>query len=475
MITFKRIAFILCSAALIHLLAIQFFGPYVSITGAARVQMNYFSELKVLSDVLKVVQAKYVEEEISKDKKALIEGGIEGILKKLDDPFTRYMPPATFKSMQEETDGEFGGLGILLGVRDNLLTIISPMEGTPAFRVGVRAGDKIAKINGQSTEGMSVQQAVKILRGKPKTEVTISIIREGEKALIDYTIVRDLIKVPSVKAGRINKDIAYARLTGFVQTSGKDLRKELDQIAEKSDIKGLILDLRGNPGGLLSAAVEVAQVFLERMKTVVSIKEREGEPTIFSSKAYEPINWPLVVLIDGGSASASEIVAGAIKDHNRGILMGTKSFGKGSVQTVLPLQDGSALALTTAYYYTPADIKIHKKGIVPDIEVAFPKLTNEQLKEYRDELERIANQGYEQTRRKQEEYLHEDHSNSPSTTSTSMTTITTNSLESEAPTPTSTSEFIAIPKFDVQLERAVDVLKASSIFMKLHDSPTGNQ
>ncbi|MBT3784436.1 PDZ domain-containing protein, partial [bacterium] len=213
--------------------------------------MNYFSELKVLSDVLKLVQAKYVEENIAKEKKTLIQGGIEGILRKLDDPFSRYMPPATFKSMQEETDGEFGGLGILLGIRDKMLTIISPMEGTPAFRVGVRAADKIAKINGQSTEGMSVQQAVKLLRGKPKTEVTISVLREGEKALIDYTIVRDLIKVPSVKAGRLSEEVGYARLTGFVQTSGKDLRKELDKISALGDIKGVVLDLRGNPGGLL--------------------------------------------------------------------------------------------------------------------------------------------------------------------------------------------------------------------------------
>jgi len=466
MLTWKRISTLIITVLCLHMLGNQILGPYVSSTGAARVQMNYFSELKVLSDVLKLVQAKYVEEEIAKEKKTLIEGGIEGILKKLDDPFTRYMPPATFKSMQEETDGEFGGLGILLGVRDNMLTIISPMEGTPAFRVGVRAGDKIAKINGQSTEGMSVQQAVKILRGKPKTEVTISVLREGEKSLIDYTIVRDLIKVPSVKAGLLSEEIGYARLTGFVQTSGKDLRKELDQLAAKGPMKGMVLDLRGNPGGLLSAAVEVAQVFLGRSKTIVSIREREGEPTVFASKAYSPVDWPLVVLIDGGSASASEIVAGAIKDHKRGILMGTKSFGKGSVQTVLPLQDGSALALTTAYYYTPADVKIHKKGISPDITIAFPKLTNEQLKEYRDELERIANQGYEQTRRKQDEYLHEGNGATPATTeSADPGTLTTGSAEA---TQASTNNFITIPKFDIQLERAADLLKASSIFLELH-------
>ena len=214
--------------------------------------MNYFSELKTLADVLKLVQAKFVEEELAKDKEKLIQGGIEGILKKLDDPFSRYMPPASFKTMQEETDGEFGGLGILLGIRDKILTIISPMEGTPAFRVGVRAGDKIAKINGKSTEGMSVEAAVKLLRGKPKTEVTISVARKGEKKLIDYKIVRDLIKVPSVRAGYVDKGIGYARLTGFTQTSGSDLRKEIEKLEKKDELKGFVLDLRGNPGGLLT-------------------------------------------------------------------------------------------------------------------------------------------------------------------------------------------------------------------------------
>ena len=427
---------------------------------AARVQMNYFSELKTLADVLKLVQAKFVEEELAKDKEKLIQGGIEGILKKLDDPFSRYMPPASFKTMQEETDGEFGGLGILLGIRDKILTIISPMEGTPAFRVGVRAGDKIAKINGKSTEGMSVEAAVKLLRGKPKTEVTISVARKGEKKLIDYKIVRDLIKVPSVRAGYVDKGIGYARLTGFTQTSGSDLRKEIEKLEKKDELKGFVLDLRGNPGGLLTAAVEVSQIFLAQSKVVVSIKEREGEPTVFRSRESKPRRWPLVVLVDGGSASASEIVAGAVKDNRRALLLGTKTFGKGSVQTVLPLHDGSALALTTAYYYTPSDNRIHKKGIKPDIEVEFPKLTEDQLKEYRDEMEQIANQNYEETREKQDEYLN-------SGTKEQSDDKSATDKEAQGDSAKDTDKYMTIPKYDVQWRRAVDTLKASKLFLEL--------
>ncbi len=462
MFNLRKIVLIILLVLGVQGLGLFFVGsPLTPILDAARVQMNYFSELKILSDVLKLVQVKYVEEEKAKSREKLIEGGIEGILKKLDDPFSRYMPPSTFKTMQEETDGEFGGLGILLGIRDNILTIISPMEGTPAFKVGVRAGDKIAKINGKSTKGMSVQQAVKLLRGKPKTKVTISVLREGEKALIDYDIIRDIIKVPSVKSGRLTETIAYTRLTGFVQTSGRDLRKELDNIAEDGPVEGLVLDLRGNPGGLLSAAVEVSQIFLDRGQNIVSIKERKGDPTVFTSKSYGPVPWPLVVLIDGGSASASEIVAGAMKDHGRGVLLGTKSFGKGSVQTVLPLQDGSALALTTAHYYTPADIKIHKKGIQPDVKVPFPKLTNEQLKEYRDEMERIANKGYQRTRKIQDQYL-ESHDSQPESTGPSEVESSYASASSKATGPA----LITIPKYDVQLRRATDLLKASTIFLE---------
>ncbi|PCJ18965.1 MAG: peptidase S41 [Candidatus Cloacimonadota bacterium] len=438
-------------------------NPFTSDLTAARVKMNFFSELKTVSDVLKLVQYKYVEEDKVKDHKKLVEGAIQGILKKLDDPFSRYMPPTNFKSMQEETEGEFGGLGILLGIRDKVLTIISPMEGTPAFRAGVRASDKIIKINGKATEGMSVEAAVKILRGKPKTKVTISVYRKGEKELIDIDIIRDLIKVPSVKSGMINKTLGYARLTGFTATVGRDLDKAIAKMEKTHTLNGFILDLRGNPGGLLTAAVEVGQQFLPRNQTVVSIKARHGQPTVFKAKARKSHKWPLIVLIDGGSASASEIVAGAIKDTKRGILLGTKSFGKGSVQTVLPLADGSALALTTAYYYTPNDIKIHKIGIHPDIEVKFPKLTDKELKTYRDELEAISQKDYKKTEKKQDSYLKEHPKDSKNDTK-KVNVIDTKSKDSSNKT---SEDFMNIPKFDVQLKRAIDLLKANVIFSNL--------
>ena len=442
-------------------------NPFTSELTAARVKMNFFTELKTVSDVLKLVQYKYVEEDKVKDSKVLVEGAIQGILKKLDDPFSRYMPPTNFKSMQEETEGEFGGLGILLGIRDKVLTIISPMEGTPAFRAGVRASDKIIKINGKATEGMSVEAAVKILRGKPKSKVTISVYRKGEKELIDIDIIRDLIKVPSVKAGMINDKLGYARLTGFTATVGRDLAKEISKMEKDHKLSGFILDLRGNPGGLLTAAVEVGQQFLPRNQTVVSIKARHGQPTVFKARGKKHHKWPLIVLIDGGSASASEIVAGAIKDTKRGILLGTKSFGKGSVQTVLPLADGSALALTTAYYYTPADIKIHKIGIKPDILVKFPKLTDKELKSYRDELEAINQKNYKKTEKKQDTYL-KDH-NGDSKEEDKKTSAKTDAIDtkSKSSSTETSNDFMNIPKFDVQLKRAIDLLKANIIFNKL--------
>lgn len=433
-----------------------FLGMLVAPNWSAKVQVNYFSELKTLSDILRLVQERYVDEEPAEDRAKLIEGGIEGILKKLDDPFTRYMPAEVHSSMQEETQGEFGGLGIILGVRDEILTVISPMEGTPAFKKGVRSGDQIWKINGNTTENMDVEAAVKILRGKPGTSVTISIKREKVDKLIDYEITRDNIKVQSVKAGRISTGIAYARITSFSTTTGQDLDKAIDEIAAIEPIEGFILDLRGNPGGLLSAAVEVSQDFLGNGKTIVSIRGRTEEETVFTSRSEKKRDWPLIVLINNGSASASEIVAGAIKDNKRGILMGTKSFGKGSVQTVLPLQNGAALALTTAYYYTPAGIKIHKIGIEPDIEVPFPDLNEEELQQYRDDMERIANEGFEETRKKQEEYL-ETHSEKAGENTTEV-----QKTEDEE----STNSSLTIPSLDAQLHRAVDVLKALLIMEK---------
>lgn len=393
---------------------------------AGKTKISYFSELQSVKEALGLVRKQYVTEEKARDE-ALVYGAIEGLLKKLDDPYTRFMAPRAFDEMQTETQGRFGGLGILIGVKNAILTVISPIEGTPAYRIGVQAGDQILKVNGASTKGMTVSDAVKLLRGEIGTKVIISVRRKGKKGLIDYEITRGDIKTSSVKVRMIDDRIVYASISQFTQSSAQDLEKELSRLEDRYDIGGVVLDLRNNPGGLLNAAVEVSKIFLDRGR-IVSIKGRRGDEVTYSSftRKHEP--WPLVVLINEGSASASEIVAGAIRDNKRGLLLGQKSFGKGSVQTVLPLADGSALALTTAYYYTPSGVCIHKKGIEPDIHVELPELDEESLKDFRAQREREM----ERTIRESQQGIKDS--------------------------------FMNVSQYDTQLSQAVDILKAATIF-----------
>jgi len=354
---------------------------------AGRLSLSYFEELSSLKEVLRMIQQQYVDGE-KVEEQELVYGAIEGMFKRLEDPYTRFMKPEAFESMQQETSGEFGGLGILIGIKENILTVIAPIEGTPAYKVGVRPGDKIIKVNGKSTRGMSINDAVKLLRGPRGSKVNLSIRRDNEKSLSDFTVARDIIKTPSVRGKMIDDSIGYAYISQFIQSTGDDLDKVLSKFEGERKLKGFILDLRNNPGGLLNAAVDVAKVFLGKAR-IVSIKGRRGEEVTYSALGNNQHRQvPMVVLVNEGSASASEIVAGAIKDNKRGILVGRTSFGKGSVQTVLPLSDGSAVALTTAYYYTPSGTCIHKVGIRPDVDVAIPAMTDEELKVYREERER---------------------------------------------------------------------------------------
>jgi carboxyl-terminal processing protease len=285
------------------------------------------------------------------------------------DPHSSFMPPEAFKEMQIDTKGEFGGLGIQIGIKDKILTIIAPIEDTPAHEAGVQAGDRIIKIEGESTKDISLHEAVSKLRGPKGTDVTITIVREGLEKPLDITITRDIIKLKSVKTRVLDDNIGYVKLTQFQEKSAKDLRKALKELSEK-DINALILDLRNNPGGLLKGAVDVTSQFLPPGKLVVYIKGKNGDKTDFDTvngnKYYE---YPMVVLVNGGSASASEIVAGALQDWGKAVVLGSQTFGKGSVQTVIPLSDGSALRLTTARYYTPKGRSIQTTGITPDIEV----------------------------------------------------------------------------------------------------------
>ncbi len=352
---------------------------------AGRTRLSPLQDLVNVKKVLSLVLDEYVEEGRA-DREELLQGAVQGMLQKLDDPYTRFMSPEGFESMQTETQGQFGGLGILIGEKEGRLTVVAPIPETPAYKVGIRAGDIVLKVDGNSTKGMTVNDAVKMLRGPKGAAVTLTVARKGVPKLMDYTMVRDIIKVSSVRAKRLAPAIGYAHLTGFIQTTGEDLEKAISEFEKKQPLEGFVLDLRNNPGGLLTAALDVSKVFLDR-EEIVSIKGRSGEPVVYKSEGRKHRDFPLVVLLNEGSASASEIVAGAIKDNKRGILVGTKSYGKGSVQTVMPLQGGAALALTTAYYYTPSGVCIHKQGIHPDIEVPMPELTDEELIEYRQQRE----------------------------------------------------------------------------------------
>jgi len=325
-----------------------------------------YENLKTFSDILYIVQKDYVDETKVEN---LIEGAINGMLMTLD-PHSSYMPPDVYKEMQVETKGEFGGLGIELTVKEGVLTVVAPIEDTPAFRAGIKSGDQIVKIEGKSTKNMSLMDAVKKLRGKKGTEVTISIMREGLTQLNDFTIMRDTIQIKSVKSKVLNETIGYIRVTQFQEQTTSEFRKALEEIEATPQLSGLILDLRNNPGGLLQQAVEMCDEFLDSGLIVYTEGRSESQKMEFKAKKGENSHrYPLIVLVNAGTASGSEIVAGALQDHGRALILGTTTFGKGSVQTIIPLDDGSGLRLTTARYFTPNGRSIHAKGIKPDIEV----------------------------------------------------------------------------------------------------------
>ena len=330
---------------------------------------DLYKELELFSDAISVIRSDYVEEKTSKD---LIYGALKGMLSSLD-PYSQFMDPDTYSEMKVETEGEFGGIGIEITLKDDLLTIISPIDDTPAYKAGIKAGDKIVKIDGSTTKDLTLIDAVKKLRGKPGTDVTIIVLRESDKKLLEFTITRAIIKIASIKkAEMLEPGIGYIRLTEFQENTPKDMSDALKKL-EAEGLKGLVLDIRNNPGGLLDVAVDVGGKFIQEGKIIVSTKGRvEGQNIEFKSRnKNKHLDYPIVVLINGGSASASEIVAGALQDYRRAILLGTKSFGKGSVQTVVPMPDGSGIRLTTSKYFTPNGRSIHGLGIIPDIVVEY--------------------------------------------------------------------------------------------------------
>ena len=329
-------------------------------------QSERYEDLKIFTEVLSYVEANYVEEV---EPERVIHGAIRGMLRSLD-PHSSFMPPEMFGEMQVETEGRFGGLGIEITIRDDVLTVVAPIEETPAFRAGILAGDQIVLVEGESTKDMTLIEAVKKLRGPEGTEVTIGVMRPGFTEPRDFTIVRAIIKIKSVRWTRLPEDVGYIKVRSFQKTTVNEVKEAIREL-ESQGMGSLVLDLRNNPGGLLDQAISVSELFLEDGKLIVYTKGRLTNQDMkgFSKGGGVWTSQPLAILINGGSASASEIVAGALKDWDRATLIGTQSFGKGSVQTIIPLSDGSGLRLTTAKYYTPDNAEIHGEGITPDLVV----------------------------------------------------------------------------------------------------------
>jgi carboxyl-terminal processing protease len=361
-------------AVLLPLLALALLGwMKIELSAAPKAadSNNIYQDLRLFSDVLNIVQDNYVEKV---DPKKLMYGAISGMLRELD-PHSSFLKPEDYKELQIETEGKFGGIGIEITLRDNVLTVVAPLEGTPADRAGVQSNDKIVKIDDHSTQDMSLMEAVQKMRGPKGTKVKLTIVREGERKPLEFELMRDTIAIRSVRARNLEKGYGYIRISSFQSDTTNELRKALDQMEEKNGpMQGLILDLRNDPGGLLDQAVEVSDEFLDEGLIVYTGGRLEGQSMRFEAhKNGKPHAYPMIVLVNGGSASASEIVAGALQDHKRAVIVGEPTFGKGSVQTVIPLRDGAAIRLTTALYYTPSGRSIQAKGIEPDVVVKRDK------------------------------------------------------------------------------------------------------
>ncbi|MGB3096132.1 MAG: S41 family peptidase [Candidatus Deferrimicrobiaceae bacterium] len=417
-----------------------------------------YEKLKIFGDVLSAVQVSYVEEP---DMNKIVEGAIKGMLQTLD-PHSSYLTPEMLKQVEVETKGVFGGLGIEIGIKDGILTIIAPIEDTPADRAGLLAGDKIVKIEDDPTKDLTVMDAVKRLRGEPGTQVTIWVAREGASELLPFTITRAIIKIKSVKTKALGDGIGYIKLLQFQQNSSAELEKALkERMKDEGGLRGLVLDLRNNPGGLLDQSVKVADKFVDSGLIVYTDGRIESQKFKYSAhKEGTQSGFPMVVLVNAGSASASEIVAGALQDHGRAVVLGTQTFGKGSVQTILPLEDGSALRLTTARYFTPNGRSIQAKGIEPDIIVS----------DGRDA--RVGHPGAIREKDIRRHLKGEDEEEAGKTPKEGAPPAKEIRMKKEEPGDGKGGKESSVPalegkeaeKKDIQLERAVDLLKGWEIF-----------
>lgn len=346
-----------------------------------------YEQLSLFGNIFEQIRDKYVEEV---DDVELIRAAINGMLTSLD-PHSSYLPPSDFDQMQVQTRGEFGGLGIEVTLEEGYVKVVSPIDDTPAFRAGIEAGDLITSVDGESLLGMSLDEAVKLMRGPVGSEIILTIYRESIDEPYDVTIIRDTIK-PVVVRHRLEGDSAYIRLTTFNDQTFKGLEKGIKSMINEAgginNINGFVLDLRNNPGGLLSQAIKVSDAFLDKGEIVSTRSKRKGDGDRFNAIRGDLAKGkPIVVIINGGSASASEIVAGALQDHKRAIVLGTKSFGKGSVQTIMPLQGNGAIRLTTSRYYTPSGRSIQAVGVVPDVLVEQTKITDDDDKNSKSRTE----------------------------------------------------------------------------------------
>ena len=328
---------------------------------------NIYDKIDVFSEVLEKINQEYVDDV---DQSKSMDAAINGLLQSLD-PYSAYMTPESFESMQTETSGEFGGLGIEVGMEAGVVKVISPIDNTPASKAGLKAGDYIVKIGGTQVQGKTLTEAVDLMRGPVGSGIELTVRRRGEKKALTFNIVREIIQVQSVKTDLLEKNIGYIRLTSFNENSGDQIKKKLKELEKNNKVKAYILDLRNNPGGLLSQAIRITDFFLDNGEIVSTKGRKTSENRKWFAKKGDILNSKtLIVLINYGSASASEIVAGALKDHKRAILLGESSYGKGSVQSIIPLKNDGAIRLTVAKYYLPSGKSISEVGVSPDIEVS---------------------------------------------------------------------------------------------------------
>lgn len=368
----KRIKVPLLVMTLLLIASLTMGGYEAQKSGKTQSKDDLYNQIELFSNAISAIRSDYVTDV---DSKKMIYGSLRGMLSSLDD-FSSFMDPDEYKEISVEAKGEFGGIGVEITLRDGILTIITPIAGTPADNAGIKPQDKIVKINGKTTKNITLNDAVKMMRGEPGTQLVLTIWREKEEKVLDIPIKRAVINVASIKDAYLLEDkIGYVRLIEFQEKAGRELEDSLKKL-ENQGMDALILDLRNNPGGLLDTAIEVSEKFLPKDQVIVSTKSRnESQNAVFKSggNSKHP-DYPIIILVNEGSASASEIVAGALRDNKRAILLGTKTFGKGSVQTVMPLKDGSALRLTTASYYTPSGKSIMNQGVVPDVVVEQEEL-----------------------------------------------------------------------------------------------------